>query len=88
MPLVFRGPCMAGLNTTAKYVERRAPRRGVTVGWPFLWFRFFWPPKRNEPVAFRRNEDKQLELLGYGNLHEISKYRSIEHADEIISHVA
>jgi|AMFO01.1.fsa_nt_gi hypothetical protein len=26
-------------------------RSDQIVGWPFLWFRFFWPLKRNEHAA-------------------------------------
>ena len=53
---------------------RRAPMKariegtpkGQVSGCPFFWFRFFWPLKRNEHVAFRRILNKQIRTIGYG----------------------
>jgi hypothetical protein len=40
---------------------------------PFSFVSFFWASKRKGPVAFRSDNEKQAERIGYGNSYGLSK---------------
>jgi len=58
---LFEGAQRVSFFAPMKARSAGKSRSDPIVGWPFLWFRFFWPHKRNEHAASARKKVKQLD---------------------------